>query len=394
MGLNHGRWLKQAALGAMLGIAPLVAPLGAAREIGPLDLSAAYNADTIVVADGAARGTRFVDLLTIEAALDLNKAAGWDGASLHIAVLAGTGAQPNALAGTMEGIDNAEVAVNRVRLFEAYVAQELPALHTTVKAGFIDLNADFYSNDSAGLLIAPPFGIGSELASTGPNGPAIFPSSALTLSLRRAVGQHGYAQVALVNAEAGVIGDSGGPAALLGNGALIVAEGGLSGPGGKLALGGWFYTERQDDIAATNADGAPLRRRAHGVYLLAERPLGDKVTAFLRAGMSDGQTTPFQGGWQAGVLVTGAWPARPHARLSLGVHQGYLATGYRGLMAAAGEPQRPAETGWELTVEDRLAPWLTVQPDVQFIRTTGRNPGSRDAVVFGLRLTFSTPEAD
>ena len=387
MALDRRNWLGAATVGAALAAAP-----AAAREIGPLDLTASYIADAIAVADGTERGTRFVDLLTLEGGLDLDAAAGWNGASLHLTALAGTGGQPNALAGTMEGIDNAEVPVNRVRLFEAYLAQELPALRTTVKAGFIDLNADFYSNDAAALLIAPPFGIGSELASTGPNGPAIFPSSAATLSLRHAAGKSGYVQFAAVNAQAGVIGDRGGPATLLGNGALLVAEAGISGPGGKLALGGWSYTARQDDIAATDPGGAPLRRRAQGVYLLAEHPLGsDHVTGFLRAGLSDGRTTPFQGGWQAGVLVTGALPGRSAARLSLGVHQGYLATGYRGTMAAAGDPQRPAETGWEITLEDQLASWLTVQPDFQYVRTTARRPDSRDAVIFGLRLTFSTP---
>lgn len=374
----------------------LMATPAAAHQIGPLDLSASYIADAVVVADGAARGTRFVDLLTVEAALDLDTVAGWPGASLHIAVQAGTGGQPNALAGTLEGIDNIEVTANRVRVFEAYVAQELPAIRTTARLGFIDLNSDFYANDAAALLLAPPFGIGSEMATSGPNGPSIFPSTAPALTLRRAVGKLGYAQIAAVSAEARTIGDPGGPAPLLGQGALLVAEAGVAGPAGKLAAGAWRYTRRRDDIAAIDADDTPLRHHSQGVYLLAEAPLGsDNVRGFLRAGLSDGRTTPFQGGWQAGVLISDAFPARPAARLSLGVRQAYLSTGYRGAMAAAGAPQRPAETGWEITLEDRLAPWLAVQPDAQYIRTTTRGAGgSRDAIVLALRLTFSPPVAD
>jgi porin len=56
--------------------------------------------------------------------------------------------------------------------------------------------------------------------------------------------------------------------------------------------------------------------------------------------------------------------------------------------AAAGEPLRPRETGWELTYADRLAPWLTVQPDVQYIRRAGKAADPRDALVFTLRLTM------
>ena len=382
------RWLI-ATIGACAAVAAL--PVRAA-DGGPLALSAEYVADGIVVADGPERGTNFVDLLTLEAGLDLDRATGWHGASLHATVLAGAGSQPNVRAGTLEGIDNAEVTRNRVRLFEAYLMQELPTPGLTAKLGFIDLNADFYATDSAGLLLAPPFGIGSELAATGPNGPSIFPSTAPTASLRYAPDAHVYVQAAVVSAEARVIGDIGGPAPLFDQGALLIAEAGTTDDKGKFAVGGWTYSKRQDDIGATATDGSPLHRRARGAYFLAEHALGsDRVTGFFRAGISDGTTSPFRGSWQAGVLVTGMVAARPTAVLSVGVHQGYLSSGYRTAMAATGDPQRPAETGWEVTLEDRLAPWLRIQPDLQFIRTTSRRPSSRDAVVLGLRLTFSAP---
>ena len=63
-------------------------------------------------------------------------------------------------------------------------------------------------------------------------------------------------------------------------------------------------------------------------------------------------------------------------------------------MMDAGQPQSPVETGWEVTFEDRLAPWLAVQPDAQFIRTTDARPSARDALVLALRLTFTPPGQD
>jgi carbohydrate-selective porin OprB len=45
-----------------------------------------------------------------------------------------------------------------------------------------------------------------------------------------------------------------------------------------------------------------------------------------------------------------------------------------------------------VTYEDQLAPWLLVQPDVQYIRSTDRLPAGRDAVVVGLRVTITMPE--
>lgn len=126
--------------------------------------------------------------------------------------------------------------------------------------------------------------------------------------------------------------------------------------------------------------------------MLAEQSLGsDKLTGFVRAGISDGRTGPFKGAWQAGFLLEKFLPARPEGRLSLGLHQGFLAGGYRANAADAGDPQRPGELGWELTYEDKLAPWLAVQPDVQYVRATSREPGAEDALVVGLRITLSAP---
>ncbi|MFC3173880.1 carbohydrate porin [Novosphingobium bradum] len=381
------------ALPLALACAALPALARAEETPRPLDLAASYVADTVAVADGPARGTRFVDLLRVDAAADLDQAIGWHGARAVLTVEAGTGAQPNALAGTVEGIDNAETSLNRPRLFQAYLEQGLGALGA-VKLGFVDLNCDFYATEASGLLIAPPFGIGSELAASGPNGPAIFPSTAPTVSLRLTPAPDVYLLAAALNAEARVIGDPGGPAPLLREGALLIGEAGWTAGGGKLALGGWAYTRRQDDQRDTDAAGAPLRRRAWGAYALAERPLGPRLTAFVRGGISDGDTTAFSGSFQAGLLLTQALPGRPASRLSAGFHAGFIAPKYRANLADAGDSQRPVEAGWEVTGEDQLAPWLTIQPDLQFIRDTTRLPGSRDALVMTLRLTLTPPAQD
>lgn len=355
----------------------------------PLKLQGSYVADIDAVADGPQKGTRFVDLLRVDATADLDRIAGWHGATAILTFEAGTGAQPNLLAGTLEGIDNAETSLNRPRLFQAYLQQELGK--ATVKLGFVDLNSDFYATESSALLLAPPFGIGSELGASGPNGPSIFPSTAPTISLKLAPARNFYLQGAVVNAEARVIGDPGGPAPLLRDGALLIGEAGWTGNGGKVALGGWAYTQRQDDQREIDLAGDPVKRRAWGIYGLYEQPLGGEVTAFLRGGLSDGDTTAFAGSIQAGVIVNHVVPGRPDSRLSAGVHAAFLARKFRDNMADAGEPQHAIEPGWELTYEDQLTSWLTVQPDVQFIRDPSQVSGSGDALVFALRLTLTPP---
>ncbi|MFO6447527.1 carbohydrate porin [Erythrobacter sp. NE805] len=394
-----GVMLAAALLGAEPALAEEREPEAAEGARPVLALSGEYILDAVAVVRGADAGVRYVDLATLTAEVDLEAAAGWRGGSLVAEVIAGTGQRPNDLAGTLQGINNSEVPDNRVKLYQFYLSQALAGGAMTLRAGFIDLNAEFYSNEAAGLLIAPAFGIGSELAATGPNGPAIFPSTALTAAVRVAPSRDTYAAFALVNAEAGVLGDVGGMAPLLKEGALLIGEGGWTGGAGKVALGAWSYTRRQDDIRLVDAAGDPLRRRAHGGYLLLEWPVGGvtgpepdaprKASLFLRAGVSDGDTTPYRGGWQAGVLVNAALPGRPDSQLSFGANQAFLSDKFRLNHAEAGNPMRGAETGVELTLADTLAPWLTVQADAQYVRNPGRAAGTRDAVILGLRFIFA-----
>jgi porin len=48
-----------------------------------------------------------------------------------------------------------------------------------------------------------------------------------------------------------------------------------------------------------------------------------KTTAFARLGVSDGDTTAFKGGWQAGVLVERVFASRADSAFSIGVNQAF-----------------------------------------------------------------------
>lgn len=384
---------------SILSAAPLRAEDGEDADDAPVvTLEGEYVLGIVGVAQGERSGVRHVDLLTLTGTLDLEAAAGWQGTELVGEVIAGTGREPNMLAGTLQGIDNAEVAKNRVKLYQFYLAKQFADAPIRLAAGFIDLNAEFYSNEAAGLLMAPAFGIGSELAATGPNGPAIFPSTALTLMVHAEPSPTTYTSLALVNAESGVLGDAGGIPAMLREGALVIGEAGLT-SFGKLALGAWTYTRRQDDLRLIDASGDPLRQRAAGAYMLLEVPFGINAAAaepdtpaaslFLRAGISDGNTTPYSGGWQAGVLVNGVFAGRPDSQLSLGVNQAFLTDRFRLNEADAGTPRGRTETGFEITFADRVAPWLTLQFDSQYVSRSEQRPDTRDAVIVALRFILS-----
>ncbi|WP_420470809.1 carbohydrate porin [Brevundimonas sp. FT23042] len=349
-----------------------------------------YTADIAgVVSGGTARSSRFLDNLDIIVDGDLERLWGLRGLRVHIYALNNNGGEPNELAGTLQGIDNIEVADQGARLYEFWLEQDFGA--GTVLAGLYDVNSEFYATEASDLLIAPPFGIGSELAATGPNGPSIFPSTALALRLRFGEPDRHYLQFAAVNAEAGALGDSGVDTAL-DSGALLLAETGLNGRV-RVAVGGWRYSERHDDIRDTDLFGDPEPRWAQGVYMLAEGAVyetdaGLSARAFLRIGASDGDTTDFRGGWQGGVRLDHVFPSRPDAALSFGVHQGLLSGKARANIRDTGLDAAHAEEGIELTYADTIGP-LTVQPSLQWINNPGGDRDARDVVVATLRLSVA-----
>lgn len=369
------------------------APAPAEAPSRPIVLSGRYVLDLVGVASGGEqRGRRVLGNLELTADGDLGRLIGWHGARAHLHLLDNHGNGLNNLAGTVQGIDNIEVSNGRLKLYEAWVEQSFAGGRASLLLGLSDLNADFYQNDAAGLLIAPAFGIGSELSATGPNGPSIFPSTAMTARLNLSLGKSGYVRVAAVNARAGVLGDDGGVDMSLRDGALLIAEAGTT-RGGKLALGVWRYTRRQDDLRATDGMGNPVRRISMGAYALVDQRLvGDDARGldlFVRAGLSDGKTTSFAGGFQAGVLARGLIKGRPDGQLSFGVAHGVLSRAYRDTLREEGEIPDSAETGFEITYQDRLAPFLSVQPDLQYIRRAFPGGGRRGTWVVGLRLIAS-----
>lgn len=352
-------------------------------------LSGSYTADLAgTVSGGLAKRGRVLDDLQVFGDLDLDKAVGWKGASAHFELLNNSGAMPNDDAGTLQGVDNIEVTRQRARLFEAWVEQGFGD-KASIRAGLYDLNSEFYANDSAGLLLAPAFGIGSELAATGPNGPSIFPSTALAVRVRWTPNEHVYAQAAALNANAGVLGDPGGVRTSFDNGLLLIAEAGWQGRG-KVAFGTWRYTDKQDDIRFLAPSGDPAPATAQGAYVLLERHLTGEVdvrktTAFARLGVSDGDTTAFRGGWQAGVLVEHVFESRPDSAFSIGVNQVFLSGKYRDNAIDAGLGLSRSESAIEVTYSDKIGP-VTIQPDLQYVKDPGADGGVGHALVAILRV--------
>lgn len=123
---NLGRAIcKAACLGLAAG---LLAASNPARAAGgsALKLSGGYRVDIAgTLSGGLAKRGRVLDDLQIFGDLDLERAVGWKNATAHFQLLDNSGGRPNEDTGSLQGVDNIEVARQRARLFEAWVEQGL-----------------------------------------------------------------------------------------------------------------------------------------------------------------------------------------------------------------------------------------------------------------------------
>lgn len=349
-----------------------------------------YKLDLLGADRGArAHDVRRLDVLDVAADVDLERTVGWRGASAHVEANLTGGSSPNTEVGTLQGVDSIEVDSHRLSLYQAWIDQTFDHGHASLRLGAYDVSGEFGVLNSAADLIGPSFGMAPELAGGGPAGVAAYPSTALAARAAFKPSKATYVQAALVNATPGSLGERGGVDFKFRDGALAIAEAGWTGRG-TVALGAWAFTDRMGDQRALTPAGDAVRRRAWGAYLMVEQPLGERATAFLRAGASDADTQPLAGSWQAGLRVQPVFGGREDSVVAVGVSQARLASGYRANRRDAGSDPASAETVFELTYADILGDHLRLQPDVQYVRRPGGERGAQDMVVLGLRteLTF------
>ncbi|WP_397420592.1 carbohydrate porin [Phenylobacterium sp.] len=357
----------------------------------PLVVTIDYSLDTVgIVKGGAVRRAQTLDHLSLGLDIDLDRALGLGGFSAHIEGSNTSGGAPGERAGALQGVDNIEVSARRLRLYQAWLEAGLAQDRVNLRVGFSDLSGEFATSDASGFLLNPSFGFAPEFAASGA---AAFPSTALGARLRVAPTEATYVQVAVVNARAGVPGDDGGADFSFNDGEILVAEAGWTG-NGRVTLGYWRLSKKQDDLLTIDSSGAPVSRIAEGAYAAAEQTLlktedgARTAVGFARAGLSDGRTTPFRASFQAGVLLQPAVSSRPESTLTAGVTHAWLSTAYRGAEAAAGNPLARSETVFELTYSDQLTRNIRIQPDLQYVRNPSAAPGARDAIVAGLRINI------
>jgi porin len=332
---------------------------------------------------GVNEGNRSMDNLDLVMTIDGEKAFHSKGTTALVQLLNNDGGRINDVVGSNGGIDNIEAPTHAFKLYQAWVQQNFWDDRVSVLAGLHDLNSEFYVTDTSGLFLNPTYGIGTEMAATGDNGPSIFPVTSLGARISIQPTKETYIMGAVYDGVPGDPDNARGTHIQLKNkeGALLVGEGGIRDSDiGHFGFGAWEYTAKRPDQQTSEA------ANSQGFYFLADKSIykndGKDISTFGRLGYASGDIEQFRSNWSLGVVLSGFMPCRPDGQLGFAVTGNANSRKYKTVNA----PVDNRETQYELTYGDKLTPWLSIQPDLQYTVNPGTNPALDNAWTGGIRV--------
>lgn len=409
------------------------------------------------VSGGVDQTAVYAGRLQLDMTLDFEKLAGLKGSSFYVSAyeIHGQDLSAGSIRNLMT-VSNIE-AYDTFRLFDLWYQQELFDGKVSLRFGQLAADDEFFISDYSSVFINGTFGwpalMGANLPSGGPGYPlatpavrlAVKPTDALTL------------QAALFDGDAGDSPgadnpqkrNSSGTRVDFNQGALAIFEAAYKinqekGLPGSYKLGtfvNFFHTSdvSTDDTGNSLADPATsgqAKQHANnwGVYFIADQMIWGEpgtnhreVDSEVRSAANSPKTTEccFQQGlgafWRiggmpedrntisfytdGGLSYTGLIPGRDSDIFALGVAYAQISEDLRNLdretnnFNGTNAPVRDYEIAFEATYQIVLAPWWTVQPDVQYIIHPGGHTADptdpngtaaiKDAVVLGLRTSVT-----
>lgn len=331
----------------------------------------------------------FMANLDLTLDIDLEKRFGWQGGELFFYALGNHSHVSGNGEFLGDKLRNAQAASNieaptAAKIYEFWYDQTF--LDTwSARIGLYDLNSEFDVIESAGGLINSSFGIGADYAQSGENGPSIFPATSLALRLRYVASSGLYAQAAIFDGVPGDPDNEHGTHVQLGGGdgvlqsfeAGMVRAASITQAYRKFAVGAWRYNPEQqyiDSIQNADSGTAPRTTNNQGYYLLGEYQVLQEDTdpqqgtaVFFRYGEADADINAIEAFTGFGLSCIGMLSGRDQDQLSMGVAIAHFSDAYIDAVRGAGNTADRQEIVYEISYRLQIAPWLAVQPDLQFI---------------------------
>ena len=355
-----------------------------ADEESPYSFEAVYTADYFENIDGGLKeGSAYMDNFDVVFDIDAEKLWGISGGSFHLHVLHNNSTTFSDLVGdaqVVSNIDNTSV----IRLYEMWWEQNTGS--HSIKFGLYDLNSEFDSIEPAGLFMNSSHGIGADYAQSGENGPSIFPTTSLTFRYSYQFSDDFQIQAAILDGSSGDADDPRKNTIDLDSSDLLIAiEANYTINNTRLGIGSWNYTNESEHLDALRAENNS------GIYGIIQHQFlsADKddksLTGWLRIGSADDDINQFDSYIGTGLVLSNFVQSRPDDSLGFAIAQARNGDKYRQLNVGADN----SETVFELTYSAPVNEYITVQPDIQYIKNPGTDPSLDDSLVVGIRFELS-----
>jgi porin len=355
---------------------------------------------------GVRRGAIYEGRLEVLLNLDLEKIAGWSGATVHANAyqIHGRGLSANDLGNNLLVASNIE-AERATRLFDLWLEQHLWTNLVSVRIGQLAADDEFIVSQYASLFVNSTFGFPGITATDLPSGGPAYPLS--TPGVRVKVEPTGQFSLmgAVFNGDPAGRGlgtpqsrDPSGTAFRVNDDAFAIAEAAYAlnqgkdatGLPGTYKLGGWYHSGRFPDqrfdaaglsLANPASSGVPAQHRGDfGLYAVIDQLVwrapdnkDQGLGVFLRVSGSPSDRNELDFYADSGLNYRGLLPGRGDDILGLGVAYARISDAASGFdrdlnfFTGSSRPVRDYEMALELTYRAQLAPWWILQPDLQVI---------------------------
>jgi porin len=397
-----------------------------------IDLTLVYIGETLsVLSGGLARRSSYEGRFEFSVDADLDKLIGWKGATTHVTAYqihnGGRNAADNV--GNISDPSNID-AFATTRLFTAWFQQNAFDDRVSLRIGQLAADDEFLTSQTASGLINGTFGwadmFAANLHSGGPAYPLATPGARLAVKATDAL----TLQTALFSGDPAGKDCTDIPQRCDRYGTTFSFSGGLLWMGelqyavnqgkdaigmpGVYKLGAWYASADYNDLhfgidgtgaqvsLGVDSTATPLTHRGNsGLYGVADQMIWrgkeSSLNLFARGGFSPSDRNLVSYYIDAGAGLKGPLSGRPDDTLTFGFAYAKISKD----AAAVDQDTAPAvivrdyEAVFELNYTLQIAPWWTLQPDLQYIvhPNGGQNPNDatvrlENAFVTGLRTTI------
>jgi porin len=370
------------------------------------------------VQGGLKRGGAYDGLTTVTLGLDTQKAFGWRGGSFNVSVLQTHGrnlSQSNL--GTLNTASGIQ-ARDSTRLWEAWFQQSLLGDRLNIRIGQQSIDQEFMVSEYSSTFIGAMFGWPGLPSYDMPSGGPAYPLAALGGRIRAQLTPSLTALAGIYdgNPQGNDPGNIHGTNFNVHNGALYIGElqyavnppatgkpaaGDAGGLPGTYKIGFWVNSGRFADLHFDNAgvslaDAASsgTARSYHGdysLYAVADQMIWRpdagsprSIGVFARVTGAPGDRNLVSLGANAGVVMKAPFAGRDNDSVGLGL--AYIQVGSHAhdldvdkrMLNGPSYGVRTDETAVEATYQYQVAPWWTVQGDLQYTLNAGAGKNPKD----------------